>query len=72
MELTGERIKELFQDDPKKTSHALGLTLRDFGYKTYTDALVKAEIKRLLAGEEPRGGPSMFLAKWLKEGIDND
>ena len=63
------QLKSSFLAEPTKTAHALGVVLRDFGYNV-NDAYVEAEVKRLLAGGEKQGGPSMFLAGWLEEGLD--
>ena len=68
--ITAEQLKRTYKDDPKTISHALAETLRDFGYSSTTDEWVREEVDRLLSGEEPRGGPSMFLKGWLEEGIE--
>lgn len=70
MGLTADQIKNLFRNEPDKTSHALALTLRDFGYPI-TDDWVKGEVERLLNNGEPKGGPSFFLKRWLEDGVDN-
>jgi len=69
-ELTAEQLKQAFKNEPDKTAHTLGVSLRDFGYSSCADTWVKSEMERLIKGEQPRGGPSMFLSRWLKEGID--
>jgi len=69
MILTAEQIKRAWELNPDSLAHNMGLTLGDFGYGV-TDEWVKAELTRLMAGEPAKGGPSMFLAHWIKEGID--
>ena len=68
--ISGEQLKRAFEAKPKAVSKDLGEALRDFGYPSATDEWVEKEIRRLLEGGKPRGGPSLFLAKWLEEGID--
>ena len=68
MQLTPERIKALLAADPKRVAFAFQATLRDFGYDVRA-AYVETEAKRLLEGGRPKGGPSMFIAGWLKEGM---
>ncbi len=67
--LTGEQLKTIFKENPKTVAKALTATLVDFGY-AITEGYVKTEIERLLAGGQPKGGPSMFIAGWLKDGLD--
>ena len=69
-EISADKLKSDFQVMPKAVSKVLGNALRDFGYSSVTDEWVEVEIKRLLDGGEPKGGPSMFLTRWLKDGID--
>jgi len=70
MALTAEQLKRAYQNNPDGTSHALAESLREFGYSSVTDDWVKEEVGRLINGGEPSGGPSVFLAGWLKDGID--
>ena len=67
-----EELKKAFDLDPKRVSHILAKVLHEFGYSDLTDDWVEEEIRSLLEekGETYRGGPSMFLQEWLKEGID--
>lgn len=67
--ITPEQLKKAFSNDPKTTSKALADSLRDFGYSV-TDEWVEEETKRLLNNEAPRGGPALFIKRWLEEGID--
>ena len=69
MALPAEQIKRAWRLNPGSLAHIMGLTLRDFGY-TVADDWVKVELTRLMAGEPAKGGPSMFLAGWIKDGID--
>jgi len=64
---SAEQIKEAWNTDPDQVAHGFSLMLRGFGYPV-DDAWVKAEIERLLAGGEVKGGPSLFIDGWLKEG----
>jgi len=67
--ISAERLREVFHLNPKSVSEMLGDRLRDSGYSVTYD-WVEKEIRRLLDGEQPKGGPSMLLAKWLEEGIE--
>ena len=68
--LTPEKIKAIYETNPQVLARALLGVLKDFGY-TVTADYVAVEIKRLYEGGEPKGGPSMFISNWLKEGIDD-
>ncbi len=68
--VTVEKLKADFQSRPKTVSKMLGNALREFGYTDITDEWVETETRRLLDGGEAKGGPSMFLLGWLKDGID--
>ncbi len=70
MDITAEHIKKEWELDPQNVAKVFAETLRDFGYRSLTNDWVEAEIKRLYEGGEPGGGPSMFLGKWLKEGVE--
>jgi len=67
--ITAERLRVLLKLCPKSVCQILGDALRDFGYSVTND-WVEKEVKRLLDGEQPRGGPSILLATWLEEGIE--
>lgn len=67
--MTGEQLKALYRSNPASVTRALTKALVDFGYPV-TAAYVSGEIDRLLKGEAPKGGPSMFIATWLKDGIE--
>ncbi len=69
--LSAEELKRAFKQDPLGISKVLGSALRDFGYSV-TDDWVREEITRQDKGEKPQGGPGMFLAGWLKDGIEDD
>ena len=69
--MTAEQIKEAWTNNPDGLAHKLAAGLRGFGYAV-TDEWAKAEITGLMAGEAPRGGPSMFLARWIKNGIEEE
>ena len=69
-QVTVEKLKADFQASPKTVSKMLGNALREFGYTDITDEWVETEIRRLLDGGETKGGPSLFLLGWLKDGID--
>ena len=70
--MNAAQIKTMWDKDPNAVAHALSATLRDFGYSAADDTYVKAEITRLYAGEAARGGPSMFIKRWLDKGIDDE
>ncbi len=70
MSLTAEQVKQAWERNPRQLAHAFGATLRDFGYADLSDEYAETEIKRLLEGGEPIGGPSLFLSGWLTEGVD--
>ncbi len=68
--ISAERLTSGFKANPTEIAHALGESLRDFGYPSITDDWVETEIKMLLDGGDPGTAPSMFLFKWLKDGIE--
>lgn len=70
MVLTANRIKEMWNISPTKLAGALAETLADFGYPVTAD-WVETEIERLYAGGKATGGPSMFIAKWLENGVED-
>ena len=70
MSLTSEQVKQAWKDTPKILTQGFGDMLRGFGYDSLTNEYVETEIKRLLEGGEPKGGPSMFISGWLTEGVD--
>lgn len=70
MGMTAEQLKDAFGIAPIGVSRRLADALREFGYSQLTDEWTEQEIKRLLEGGEPKGGPSMFLATWFKDGVD--
>ena len=67
--ITAEQLKVMYKSSPVEVSKSLAESLRDFGYPI-TDEWVQEEISKLLKGDESAGGPSMFLARWLKDGVD--
>jgi len=68
--LTAEQLKIAFGNNPDGVAHALGESLREFGYPITND-WVKEEITSQLKGEKPRGlGPALFIQGWLKDGFD--
>ena len=67
-QLTAKELRHGFESKPQEVAHILGHALRDFGYPV-TDDYVAQEAKRLLTGEAARGGPSLFLSRWLQYGI---
>ena len=69
-ELTGDQLREAFEERPEHVAGTLASALKDFGYSSLTTEYVQEEMQRLIAGGTPKGGPSMFLKGWLDEGID--
>lgn len=67
--MTPEEIQALWRENPRAVARAFAATLKDFLYPVDQD-YVQAEMERLYAGGAPRGGPSMFLARWIKGGVD--
>ena len=68
--MTGEQLTVMFKNNPKLTAHALGETLRDFGYRDLKDSYVLEETQLLLDGSEPRGIIGRFIQGWLKDGLN--
>lgn len=67
--LSAEHLKKAWAGNSYVVVQAFGKALRGFGY-TLTDDYIKTEIERYYAGEQARGGPSMFIFGWLKDGLD--
>ena len=67
--LTGDQLKAAFKRDGAGTARILQKSLQEFGYPISLEYTIK-EMDRLVAGGDPKGGPSMFLSGWLKDGTD--
>jgi len=67
--MSAEHIKRMWQANPERVAGAFAKVLADFGYPV-DQVYVKGELQRLYDGGTPRGGPSMFLARWIKNGIE--
>jgi len=68
--MDADEVKKVWELDKNFVAHQFGEALRDFGYSSVTDGWAKAEIERLYAGGKATGGPSMFIAGWLEDGMD--
>ena len=68
--ISATKMKQLWKEKPDTLVHALAEPLRDFGYKSVTDAYVKEQITKLYTGEKAVGVIAMFLDEWLKKGIE--
>jgi len=66
--ITAKHIREIWESDPKNVARHFTAILKDFGYSVTPD-YAEDEIRRLYAGGSPKGGPSMFIDRWLKDGI---
>ena len=66
---TANQIKRIWEKNPDSVIKSFTIALAGFGY-TLTPDYVEGEIRRLYAGGKPKGGPSMFIDGWLKNGLD--
>lgn len=67
--VTAEQLKAALVNERAKTISVLGSMLRESGYPVDDDWVGK-ELEVLEGGDDSyRGGPSLFLKGWLKDGI---
>ena len=65
---TAERLQKEAQTNPGGLAKAFAATLKDFGYPVDA-AYCKTQIEAWQRGEAPKGGPSMFIHGWLRDGM---
>ena len=68
--MDADEVKKMWEANKSYVAHQFGEALRDFGYASVTDDWAETEVERLYAGGEAKGGPSMFIARWLKDGVE--
>jgi hypothetical protein len=67
---TGEQIKTLFKEDPKKTSHLMmAAIMLAYGQPNASDLVIEHEIKAQLAGADPNPDYGFKVQKFLKDGF---
>ncbi len=69
MALSAEHLRRIATEDRNTLVKAFRATLVDFGYPI-TPEYVGGVITAVLAGEKQKGGPAMFIERWLTEGMD--
>ena len=69
MEKKAEQIRAAAKGDPGAVARAFQAVLVDFGYRVDA-AYCEKQIEAYFRGDVPRGGPSMFIHSWLKDGME--
>lgn len=67
---TANDVKKMWEANKDYVAHQFAQSLQKFGYSSIANDWVKAEIERLYTGGEAKAGPSMFIARWLKDGVE--
>lgn len=68
--MEASKLEATWRSNPDSLVLALHEVLVDFGYGVSED-YVKTAIERFYAGDPATGAPSMFIHKWLREGMDD-
>ena len=69
MSVTAEALKEAWRRDPDAVAKAFGDMLREFGFKSLTDADVKGYIGKFYAGEpEQTDVIDKMIRQYLEKG----
>jgi hypothetical protein len=69
MSVTAEVLKEAWQRDPDAVARAFGNMLREFGFKSLTDADIKRHISQFYAGEPEQADViGKMIRQYLEKG----
>ena len=68
--ITAQQLKAKWDSDPNALIKAIQGCLVDFGYEGLEFETVSQAIKNFYDGEAPQGVIEMFVAGWLKDGVD--
>jgi hypothetical protein len=69
MSVTAEALKAAWQRDPDVVAQAFGDMLREFGFKSLTDADIKGHISKFYAGEPEQADViDKMIRQYLEKG----
>lgn len=69
-DLTQERLKTEWENNPEPFIQAFYATLRDFGYTSLNPQTVRDAIQTYVDGQAPEGVIAMFVHGWLKNNLE--